>query len=88
MTLLIKLSQLSNHQQFSMEVTLAEIMAMAGAYDSVVGLGTMLQNRRSWVQFPMMSLNCFNLRIPSSGTMALGLTQPLTEMSTSNLPGE
>jgi hypothetical protein len=30
---------------------------------------------------------CFNLSNPSSRTMALGSTQPLTEMSTRNLPG-
>jgi hypothetical protein len=29
----------------------------------------------------------FNLPNPSSRTMALGSTQPLTEMSTRNLPG-
>jgi hypothetical protein len=29
----------------------------------------------------------FNLPIPSSRTMALESTQPLTDMSTSNLPG-
>jgi hypothetical protein len=29
----------------------------------------------------------FNWPNPSSHTMALGLTQPLTEMSTMNLPG-
>jgi hypothetical protein len=29
----------------------------------------------------------FNLSNPSSSTMALGSTQPLTEMSTGNLPG-
>jgi hypothetical protein len=29
----------------------------------------------------------FNLRIPSSRTIALWSTQPLTEMSTWNLPG-
>jgi hypothetical protein len=29
----------------------------------------------------------FNLAIPSSRTMALGSTQPLTKMSTRNLPG-
>jgi hypothetical protein len=29
----------------------------------------------------------FNLAKPSSRTMALGSTQPLTEMSTGNLPG-
>jgi hypothetical protein len=29
----------------------------------------------------------FNLRNPSGRTLALGSTQPLTEMSTRNLPG-
>jgi hypothetical protein len=32
-------------------------------------------------------LGLFNWHDPSSRTMALGLTQPLTEMSTSNHPG-
>jgi hypothetical protein len=32
-------------------------------------------------------VNIFNLRNPSSRTMNLGSTQPLTEMSTRNLPG-
>jgi hypothetical protein len=31
--------------------------------------------------------NFFNLPNPSSSTMALGSTQPLTEMSNRNLPG-
>jgi hypothetical protein len=33
-------------------------------------------------------IGIFNLPNPSSSTMALGSTQPLTEMSTRNLPGE
>jgi hypothetical protein len=44
----------------------------------------MLQDGRSRVQIPMRSF--FNLATPSSCTMALGLTQPLKEMSTRNLP--
>jgi hypothetical protein len=32
-------------------------------------------------------VDIFNLSNPSRRTMALGLTQPLTEMSTRNLPG-
>jgi hypothetical protein len=32
-------------------------------------------------------IGIFNLPNPSSRTMALGSTQPLTEMSTRNLPG-
>jgi hypothetical protein len=44
----------------------------------------MLQAGRSRVQFPMRSLDFSN---PSSRIMALGSTQPLTEVSTMNLPG-
>jgi hypothetical protein len=46
---------------------------------NVVGSGTMLQAGRSRVQFPMRSLNFFNLPTPSSRTMTLGSTQPLTK---------
>jgi hypothetical protein len=46
----------------------------------------MLQTGRSQVRFPIRSLNFFSLPNPSSRTMALGPTQPLTEMSTRNLP--
>jgi hypothetical protein len=47
----------------------------------------MLQAGRSPIQFPMRSLDFFNLRNPLSRIMALGSTQPLTEMSTGNLSG-
>jgi hypothetical protein len=47
----------------------------------------MLQDGRSRVSFPMRSLNFFNLHNRSGRTMALWSTQPLTEMSTRNLPG-
>jgi hypothetical protein len=60
---------------------------IGGARDSVFGWGTILQAGRSRVRFPMRSLNFFNWPNPSSRTMALGSTQPLTEMSTKNLPG-
>jgi hypothetical protein len=46
----------------------------------------MLQTGRSWVRFPMRSFGIFNSPDPSSRTMALGSTQPLTEMSIRNLP--
>jgi hypothetical protein len=36
---------------------------------------------------PNEVIGFFNLPDPSSCTMALGSTQPLTEMSTRNLPG-
>jgi hypothetical protein len=57
-----------------------------GARGSVVGWGTVLQAGRSRVPFPMRPLDYFNRCNPSSRTMALGSTQPLTEMSTRNLP--
>jgi hypothetical protein len=46
----------------------------------------MLQAGRSPVQVPD-EVDFFNLPNSSSRTMALGSTQPLTEMSTTNFPG-
>jgi hypothetical protein len=46
----------------------------------------MLQAGSSPVQVPD-EVDFFNLPNPSSRTMALGSIQPLTEMSTRNLPG-
>jgi hypothetical protein len=60
---------------------------MQAAYDSVVGWGTELQAGRSRIRLPVRLLDFFNWPNPSSRTMALGLTQLLTEMSTKNLPG-
>jgi hypothetical protein len=51
------------------------------------GWGNMLHSGRSRVRFPNKSLDSFNLSRNSSRIMALGFTQPLTEMSTRNLPG-
>jgi hypothetical protein len=47
----------------------------------------MLQAGRSRVHVPMRSLDFFNWPNPSSPTMALGSTQPLTETSTRNILG-
>jgi hypothetical protein len=58
-----------------------------GARSSVVLWGTTPQARRSRVRFPMTSLDFFDWSDPPSRTVALGSTQPLTEMSTRNLPG-
>ena len=55
-----------------------------GARGGTVGSGTALQARRSRVRFPMLSLEFF-IDNPSGRTVALGLTQPLTEMSTRNI---
>jgi hypothetical protein len=49
---------------------------------TVVGWGTMLQAGRSRAQVLMRSLDFFNYPNPSGRTMALGSTQPLTEMNT------
>ena len=48
----------------------------------------MLQDRRSRVQFPTVSLEFFIdviLPVALGRTVALGLTEPLTEMSTKNI---
>jgi hypothetical protein len=47
-----------------------------------------LETGRTRVRFSMRSLGFFNWHISSSRTMVLGSTQPLTEMSTRNLPGD
>ena len=47
-----------------------------------VGWGTALQARMSRVRFPIKSLGFFHWFNLSGRTMVLGLTQPLTEMST------
>jgi hypothetical protein len=58
-----------------------------GACSSTVDWGPMLQAGKSRVRV-LMRWIFFSLPNPSSHTMALGLTQPLTEMSTRNLSGE
>jgi hypothetical protein len=54
---------------------------------SVVRWGALLQARRLRVRFPMRSMTFFNLHNSSIRTMALGLTQPVTEMSTRSFWG-
>jgi hypothetical protein len=56
-----------------------------GARSIVVGWGSVLQAGRKRGRVPMR-WTFFNLPNRSSRTMALGTTQPLTEMSTRNLP--
>jgi len=53
------------------------------ARGGALGWGTVLQAGRSQVQFPIMSLDFFILIIRHA--VALGSTQPLTEMSTRNI---
>jgi hypothetical protein len=56
-----------------------------GARGSIVGSGTMLQAGRSPVRVPD-DVDFLNSPNPSSRTLALGWTYPLTEMCTRNLP--
>jgi hypothetical protein len=60
------------------------VFECVGARGSAVGRGTALQVGRLLVQFPMVSLEFF-VDNPSGRTMALGSTQPLTEISTRNV---
>jgi hypothetical protein len=57
------------------------------ARGSVVGWSSMLEAGSSRVRFPMSLLNFFNVPNPSSPTITLEVTDPLTEMSTRNLRG-
>jgi len=59
--------------------------AICGARGGAVGWGTALQVGRSRVRFPMVTLDFFHWHNPSGRTMALGSTQPLTEMSSRNV---
>jgi hypothetical protein len=69
-----------------MNIFKKHILNIWGARGSVVAWGTMVQAGRSQVRIPMKWI-FFNIPNPSSCTLALGSTQPLTEMSTRNLPG-
>jgi hypothetical protein len=64
-------------------VNTVRLISFRGSRGGGVGRGTALQAARSWVRCPMMSLEFFiDIILP-----ALGLTQPLTEMSTGMFPG-
>jgi hypothetical protein len=55
-----------------------------GAHSGTVGWGTARQAGRLQVQFPMLSLE-FLIDNPSGRAMALGSTQPVTEMNTRDI---
>jgi hypothetical protein len=73
----------SYHDCYHIIIIIINIM---GASVSAVGWGTMLQARMTQSWFPIKPLDFFNWPNSSIRTMALGLTQLLTEMSTRNLP--
>jgi hypothetical protein len=62
-------------------VSTIKVVARGGA----VSWGTALRAGRSRVWFPMVSLDFFHSHNTSPRTVALGSTQPLTEMSTRNV---
>jgi hypothetical protein len=67
----------------------AVAMLVCAEFRSIVGLGTVQKARRSRVRFPMSSLQFyFKAFNPSSRTMALGLSESLTERNTGIFPGE
>ena len=58
---------------------------MIGARGGAVGWGTALQIGRSRVRFPMVSLEFLIDIILPAALWPLGMTQPVTEMSTRNI---
>jgi hypothetical protein len=74
------------HNVFSLALGISGFHRI-GLYFSTGGWGTMLQTGRSRDGVPMRWIFS-DLPDPSGRTMALGSTQPLTEMSTRNLKKE
>jgi hypothetical protein len=60
---------------------------MRGKHGSVSWLSHYATSRKVTGSIPDEVIGFFNCLNPSSCTMVLGSTQPLTEMSTRNLPG-
>ena len=60
-------------------------MYISGARGGAVGWGAVLQARKVAGSIPNGVIGIFHWHNPSGRTMALGLTQPLTEMSTRNI---
>jgi hypothetical protein len=69
-----------------MHELMAQLETQKGARGSLVDWGTMPQAGKSRVRVSVRWI-FFDSPNPSSRTMALGSTEPLTEMSTRNHPG-
>jgi hypothetical protein len=61
---------------------------LMGERGSVVGWSTVLKDFKFAGSIPDEVIGFFNLPNPSSRNMTLGLTHPVTESSTTNLPGD
>jgi hypothetical protein len=75
--------------KYRMKILLEDFNAKVGKENIFKRLGMMRHYATSWkvVGSSPNDVDYFNVPNPSSHTMALGLTQPVTEMSTRNLPG-
>ena len=62
-----------------------QVFIRRGARGGAVGWGTALQSRKVAGSIPDGAIGIFHWHNPSGRTMALGSTQPLTEMSTRNI---
>ena len=80
------LHRASWHSSATLTEVSPSFSSVAGhAAGGAVCSGTALQAGRSRVRFPMVSFDFFHWNNPFGRTMARGLTQPLTEMSTRDI---
>jgi hypothetical protein len=64
-----------------------DVQRRIGFFPHALSLGCLATSRKVASSIPDEVIGFFNCPNPSSRIMALGSTQPLTEMSTSDLPG-
>jgi hypothetical protein len=83
----VELLKRTNKTILNMKIELCKQLYIIRARGSVPGWSAMLQAGRLRVRFQIKSLDFFSVPSPSSRTIALGFTQPLTEMSTRTIPG-
>jgi hypothetical protein len=81
----MKKSDLGHWSPLALYLKIKFLLRCVGVRGGAVRWGTALQAGRSRVQFPMVSYVIFHWHKPFGRNMAMGLTQPLTEMSTRNI---